>query len=109
MKARANTRVDILQAATVDSFGDPKDLPRPVREGVTASIIERSKTVTNPDDGTIRRVSSLICRVPSGTPVSTQCRVRDQATGDVYIVDSVSQSRNPVRGDDIRLELRRVT
>lgn len=109
MKARANTRVTILRGETVDSFGDPKDVPREVCKDVTASIIERNKTVTNPVDGTVRQVRFFVGRVPSGTPILPGDRVKDQKSGAVYIFDASSEGMNAIRGTDIRLDLRRVT
>jgi len=109
VKARANTKVTILRGAGTDSFGDPTDLPKPIRTGVTASIIEKSKTVTNPVDGSIRQVRYFIGRVPSGTDIRTGDRIRDERTGAVYVFDAASEGMNAIRGTDIRLDLRRVT
>lgn len=109
MKARATTTVTILRGSGVDSFGDERDTAATVREGVTASIIEQNKTVTTPVDGTPRVVRHTTCRLPAGTDVRTGDRLRDERTGAVYIVDAEGLSQNPVRRNDIRLDLRRVT
>jgi hypothetical protein len=109
VKARANTRITILRGSTSDSFGDPKDLPKTILTGVTASIIERNKTTTNPDDGNIRTVRTYTCRIPAGTPLRTGDRIKDEKTGAIYVFDSFTTATNPVRGADIRLDLRRIT
>jgi hypothetical protein len=109
VKTRANTRVTILRGGGTDSFGDPVDLAKTVASGVTASIMERNKTVTNPVDGTVRQVRYYVGRVPSGTDIRTGDRVRDERTNTVYVFDASSEAANPVRGSDIRLDLRRVT
>lgn len=109
MKARANTRVTILRGGTTDSFGDPMDVPREVRKGVTFSLIERNKTVTNPVDGSVRQVRYFIGRAPSGTDIRPGDRIKDERTGFIYVFDASSEGMNAIRGTDIRLDLRRVT
>lgn len=109
MKARANTRVTILRGTTTDAFGDPVDTLTTVATGVTASIVEQRKTVTNPADGVVRRVRYTTGRLPAGTDIRDGDRIRDEKTNVVYTFDASSQVENAVRTNDIRLDLRRVT
>lgn len=109
MKARANTRVTILRGTSTDAFGDPVDTLTEVATGITASIIEQRKTVTNPVDGVVRRVRYTTGRLPAGTDLRDGDRVKDEKTGVIYMFDASSQVENAVRTNDIHLDLKRVT
>lgn len=109
MQAVANTKVDILRGTTTDAWGDEQDTDTVVHSNVPASLTEQSRRVTTRDDPTPRIVRYAVARVPAGTDVTDQDRVRDQRTGAVYIVDAVSGMDNPALRVDRRLDLRRTT
>jgi hypothetical protein len=109
VKARATTTISILRGTTVDSFGDPVDSATVVATGITASIIEQSKMATTADDTTPRQVRSYTGRLPAGTNIQAGDRIKDEKTNVIYVFDAATAVANPVRGADIRLDLRRVT
>lgn len=109
VKARANTRVTILRGTSTDAFGDPVDTLTEVRTGVTASIMEQRKTVTNPVDGMPRQVRFTTGRLPAGTDLRNGDRIKDEKTGVIYMFDASSQVENAIRTNDLRIDLRRVT
>lgn len=105
----ATTTISVLGGTGIDEFGDPVDGTTVAASGVPASIIEQSKTVNDPASGTPRVVRSIIGRVPAGTPVTGDNRVRDERTGVTYVVDSTTQPSNPLWVQEIRLDLRETT
>jgi Mg-chelatase subunit ChlD len=109
MQAIATTTLTVLRGTTTDGYGDEKDTDTPVAAGVIASLTEQSRRVTTRDDPTPRIVRYAVARVPAGTDIRDQDRVRDERTGAVYIVDAPSSMANPALAVDLRLDLRRTT
>ncbi|MEH0586225.1 hypothetical protein QA942_19895 [Streptomyces sp. B21-106] len=109
MQAIATTKVEILRGTTTDVYGDEQDTDTVIATGVPASLTEQSRRVTTRDDPAPRIVRYAVARVPAGTDVSDQDRLRDERTGTTYIVDAVSSMANPASVPDIRLDLRRTT
>ncbi len=109
MQAVATTQLTVLRGTTTDAYGDEQDTDTVVARNIPASLTEQSRRVTTRDDPTPRIIRSAIARVPAGTDIRDQDRVKDQRTGAVYIVDSPSSMANPVMAVDLRLDLRRTT
>lgn len=109
MQAVATTQLAVLRGTTTDAYGDEQDTDTVVARNIPASLIEQSRRVTTRDDPTPRIVRYATARVPAGTDITDQDRVRDQRTGAVYIVDSTSRMANPALVVDLRLDLRRTT
>lgn len=109
MQAIATTRVTVLRGTTTDAYGDEQDLDTPVATGIPCALTEQSRRVTTRDDPTPRIIRTTIARVPAGTDVQDQDRLRDERTGVTYIVDSPSSMANPTIAVDLRLDLRRTT
>lgn len=105
----ATTRVSILEGTDTDEFGDPVDGATVAASGIPASIIEQSKTVRDRADEAPRTVRSYPCRLPAGTAVTIDNRIRDDATGAVYVIDSLTSPANPLWRQDLHLDLRRTT
>lgn len=104
MIATPTTTVTILRGQTTDDYGDTVDLPTPVAAGIPASIIERTQKVHGPKDSEDRIVRIFKLRVPRGTGLLKDDRVRD-AAGQVYIVDNVYQQSNPFWPQDQSADL----
>jgi len=109
MQAIATTRISILRGTGVDAYGDEVDIDTPHATGIPASLTEQSRRVTTRDDPTPRIVRYTIARVPAGTDITDQDRVKDERTGAIYAVDAVSSMANPVAVADLRIDLRRTT
>ncbi|WP_326779721.1 hypothetical protein OG481_02165 [Streptomyces longwoodensis] len=109
MQAVATTSLTILRGTTTDAYGDEQDTDTPKYTGIPASLVEQSRRVTTRDDPTPRIVHYAVSRVPAGTDVTDQDRVRDERTGAIYTVDAVSGMDNPALQVDRRLDLRRTT
>lgn len=109
MITRANTTVAVLRGTTTDDYGDPVDSNTEVATGIPASILERRRDTTTPDDGQPRTVIFYTGRVPYGTDLQEGDRIKDERTSEVYVIDDHTRTENPLIKPDVRLDLRRVS
>ena len=108
MLAAATCLVDVLTGTVLDEFGDPEDDTQVAASAVPCSILESSKRVFREDSDTPRIVTYLVGRVPYGTPVSQGDRLRDTASGQLYLVDAPKHNANPIMTMDVVMDLRRL-
>lgn len=104
MIATPTTSVTILRGQGENEFGDVIDLPTPWKTGIPASIIERTQRVHGPKDSEDRIIRIYKLRVPHGTGLAKDDRIRD-AAGRVFIVDNVYQTANPFWSQDQSADL----
>jgi hypothetical protein len=104
MIATPTTTVSVLRGQTTDSYGDVVDSDTVVASGIPASIIERTQRVHGPKDSEDRIIRIFKLRVPRGTGLLKDDRVKD-AAGQVYIVDNVYQQANPFWSQDQSADL----
>lgn len=109
MIARATTTIAVLRGTSTNAWGDEADTDTPVHIGIPASLVEQTRRVTTRDDPTPRIVRYAVGRVTAGTDVTDQDRIRDERTGDTYIVEAVSAMNSAAVAADLRLDLRRTT
>lgn len=108
MIATPTTTVTILGGSSDSDYGDVLDSDEPAGTGIPASIVEGRQIVTTESDAQARAIRYYTGRLPHGTVVNDSQRIRDEVTGEVYVIDNVTQPRNPVMEQDVRLDLRRV-
>lgn len=107
MKA-ANCRVTILRGTELTELGDTQDRAVPVRDRVPAAIREqRRQTTTNADDRA-QTVLYFTGRMSAREDVRQDDRLRDEATGTIYLVTAVSRHGASSRTNETRLDLERV-
>jgi len=104
MIATPTTTVSILRGQTVNEFTDGVDTATPWKTGIPASIIERTQRVHGPKDSEDRIIRVFKLRVPRGTGLTKDDRVRD-ANGVIYVVDNVYQQANPFWPQDQSADL----
>lgn len=109
MIAVANTRVSVLTGTSVDSWGDTVDGATVSESGIPASLIERSRLVTTPEQPTPRVIRYAVARLPARTVVGVEDRIRDDRTGTVYAITAVTAQPGVGHTPDLRLDLKRVT
>lgn len=111
MYAVATCTVSILRGTATDPvYGDPSATPTVVASGVPASITERRPPrVTTPGNPTPRVTRAYDGAVGSQADVRDSDRLRDERTGQVYVITSVSRPTAPGITPDTVLELRRAT
>lgn len=105
MICRANTTVTIYRGQAADEWGDNMDQDTVVATGVIASIVEqtvyaRSEVTTNP-----RAFHYAKMRVNYGTNILVGDRVLDENTGDIWLITNLRARGNPVRRQDVRVDL----
>jgi hypothetical protein len=108
---QATTRGAILRGTTPDpEWGEPTDTdtPAPGLADIPVSIIERSRTVYDPADATLRTVRELVGRIPGNVLVLEGDRLRDNITGEIFIIDEDERTRRSISGRaSVTLALRR--
>lgn len=113
MRAIANTRATILTGTTTSEWGDTVDSntpsTNPAQRGFPAAITEAGKTISTPEQTVPRVIRTHIARLPAGTPVGSQDRLRDDITGTVYAITAVTAETGVGLAPDVRLDLKRVT
>lgn len=103
-----NTTVSILRGEETDEYGDPKDSDVSVAAGVPMSITENNQRVYVAAEGRLTIIRNLVGRVRPGFDVREKDRLRDDNTGDIYLVEGVSQPLSGIRTLDQRIFLRRI-
>lgn len=108
MYAVATCTISILRGTATDLvYGDSYDTMQVVAAGVPASIIERQQKIVTPGNPQPRIVRSIDGIVGSGVDITDADRIRDEKTGQVYVVTAVINSALPGMSSDTQLELRR--
>lgn len=106
----ATTRVTILRGTTTDEFGDTVDTDTEAgtdgQTGIPASLVEQTRTATTRDDLTPRVVRYTVGRLPAGTDIGEDDRLRDDRTGRTYIVTAVSRPTGIGITPDLRVDLK---
>jgi hypothetical protein len=106
----ANTQITVLRGTTVNAFGDEVDSNTPFITDLPATLIETGKTVQDPSTPTPRTIRQISCWVPLWAGVLDTDRIRDQRTGDVYIVISVTKPPTIIGAPvDLVLSLKRIS
>lgn len=106
----ATTRGAILRGTTEDEFGEPIDSDTPAAglDDIPVSITEKSRSVFDPAEGTFRTVRELVGRIPGNIIVQGGDRLRDNVTGEVFIIDEDERTRRSISGRaSVTLSLRR--
>ena len=103
----ATTTVSILGGSSEDEFGDETDGTTVLASEISASLIEATRTAMEPVTGTPRIIRTHICRLPPGTAVDENKRIKDEQTNEIYIVVSVTRNANPVLAQPLRADLKR--
>jgi hypothetical protein len=106
----ATTLVSLYRGGSTNDYGDEVDDNTTAdAEHIPASVIEQRQTIADPTTGTPRTVRVTVGRVRSGVDVRTGDRLRDERSGDLYVVEGVAQPASPVAVLDQRLDLSRVS
>lgn len=100
--------VDVLTGTTIDDYGDPVDAATVAAAAVPVSILDQSSRTTRNDTDTPRTITTLKGRAPSGTPVGPGDRLRENATGQLWLVDDVSENTRSVIAPGVTMTLRRI-
>ena len=110
MYALASTTVSILRGTTTNQWGDQVDDPNAsaVATGVPVDITVINTNAFDPTSQQIRTIRTISGAIQSDTDIKETDRLRDDATGVVYIVESVTQRMDPGFVGDLELVLKQV-
>lgn len=103
-----NTTVTIYRGTTIDEYSGDISNETVLASAISASIIEQSRIVDDPNSGTPRVVRLITGRVPDGTDVKNTDRLLDETNSRSYWIRSVRQHENPIYTSDVTLDLVRV-
>lgn len=103
------TWVTVLRGTATDMFGDQLDSASEAGGDaltrIPASLIERTRSITTPNSATPRVVRYTTARLPAGTGVTEDDRLRDESTGRIYAITAVTQPSSPGFKPHLRLDL----
>lgn len=116
MNAIPTTTVTILGSAdgvtAPDQWGDTVegDSPAgPTATGIPAAIHTGRRVVATESDPHAVVVRYFTGRLPAGTQVTDAQRLLDERTGQIYVIDQVTEPQSSTMPQDLSLDLRRVT
>jgi hypothetical protein len=86
-----NAVVDVLRGSRSNWAGDEVDANDPFITGLPATLIETGKTIQDPSTPTPRIIREVLCIVPEYAGVLDTDRIRDHATGNLFMIMSVTR------------------
>lgn len=95
----------MLRGSAVNAYGDEIDGTTAVASKIVGSVIERSRKVFDPQSGRVATVRYLIGRFPSNSAIQDGDRIKDEKTGEVFVVSALNHPTNAVMKSDIVAEL----
>lgn len=105
MIARATTTVTVYRGESTDDYGDPVDSNVIVATGVPASILEQTVKAWTEVTTLPRAYRWAKMRVTRGTDIQQNDRILDERTNEIWTIVQISDRANPVRDQDLRVDL----
>ena len=101
----------LLRGSTTDAYGDDADVATPVTgwTAIVGSVVEQSANSRRRADGMPRDVVHYTGRFPTIVPFMVDDRLRDNLTGDVYVLVGMRTIPNPATGATTKLDLTMIT
>lgn len=106
----ANTLITVYRGTTSNQFGDTVDSNVPFITDLPVTLVETGRTVQDPSTPTPRTIRQIYASVPEWAGIVSTDRLMDQATGDVYIIISVTKPPTTIGAPvDTVLGLKRIS
>lgn len=100
----------LMAGTTTNWAGDQVDANIPVAEHVPATLVETGHKTQDPSSPTPRTIRQITLRLPYWTNATTDTRVLDERTQDIYIIISVTRPPTIIGAPvDLVCQLKRVT
>lgn len=101
----------LLRGNTTDGYGDDQDTAAVVTGygAIVGAVVEAEQVVTDRASGMPRTIRTHTGRFPARVPFSNDDRLKDNATGDIYVITRAVKVANPITGPTARLSLTLVT
>lgn len=111
MYALASTTCSILRGTTTNAWGDQIDDPNAavVATGVPVALDVTNTQVFDPTTQQLRVIRSIRGAIQSDTDIRDTDRLRDDTSGIVYMIESVTDTLGPGYLGDLELVLKQVT
>lgn len=110
--ALASHLVTVLRGTTTNAWGDEIDddaTAQVIASGVPVSLSVTNTNTSDPTTQQIRTVRSISGSIQSDTDVRETDRLRDDATGALFVVESVTDTLGPGFVGDLELVLKQVS
>jgi hypothetical protein len=105
-----NTTATVFHGTTQNQFGDTVDDNQPVMTGLPVLLAETGKTVQDPSSPTPRTIRQITCQVPQYAGITSDYRIKDEATGDTYIIIGITTPPTIIGAPvDVILDLKRIS
>lgn len=108
MYALATSLFSILRGSSTNAYGDETDAGTVVTSGVPMALAPAGRAGTSRANGELREVDSFSGFAPYGTDLRLDDRLKDETTGEVYVLATVATPRTSWGQGDIRITARRV-
>lgn len=106
MNSIANTLITIYGGSSVDEYDDEVDADTVIMADVPAGISEARPVVETGTSSEPRRIRKATLRVKRTIPIEVGNRIKDQNTGDFYVVDFAGSLQGLAWTPDRRVDLR---
>lgn len=95
---------------STNEWGDPVEGSTELHTRVPAALHEQPRQVVS-DEGQREPVTIVyvVAFIPRRYAVTNAQRLRDERTGETYLIDKVTRPQHPSRPQDTRLDLRRAS
>lgn len=104
----ATTTVSILRGTTEDEWGYEQDTDAVHATGIPMAITSRTKQVFEPATSTGKTVRFYTGRAISNLDITADDRIRDENTGEVYVISAVTSTTSLAQTRELVLDLARV-
>lgn len=108
MYALATGSFSVLRGSSTNVYGDETDAASVVLTGVPMALMPGARGRTSRAEGGLREVDTFTGYAPYGTDLRLDDRIKDETTGEVYVLAVVTTPRTTWGQGDIRVEARRV-
>jgi len=106
----ANTQITIFSGTTQNQYGDVIDANTPRLQSLPATLVETSRKTQDPSTPTPRTVRDVVLHVPYWAEVTTDDRIMDERTQDIYMVIEVTRPSTIIGAPvDELVKLKRIT
>lgn len=107
---RPNTYCSILRTdeGETDEFGDPVDNETVAASGIPISIIHKEVSQFLPVEHRKTVYNDYVARLRADIEVKSTDRIKDERTGNIFMVEGVFYTNSPLWASATRLELRKL-
>jgi len=103
-----NARATILRGTSENAYGDPTDVETAVATGILCSIHEPDIRSDSQASDRQQQIGIYTLRAKYGTDILIDDRVKNEATGDIFVIQDVTRAPSIGRRVDVRCRMRKL-